>query len=143
MMKHSREIIRWAESPDGTKIWIKNKNFKEWTLKYHAMWNPESTYIVDDEWAEIRKAFIDGKTIELKFDEEWGCSVITNVQKFDGDGIELYRIKPDEPVYEWQWIRCAEGVYHITNCFYSTVKEIQSKHNYDWTKFKSSKRERR
>ncbi len=57
------EIIRWANSPDGTKVWkyfpIPNK---EWMLVQNPFTDSHSLYIVDDEEAEMRKELID-KTV--------------------------------------------------------------------------------
>ena len=135
-MKHKLEITRWANCPDNTDVWYRQSNdeYIGWQLSKNPFWHPYCVYIVDDEWSEIRKAFIDGKTIEVYdcVDNSWKTIVTSTwIEK-----LEYYRIKPDEPVYEWQWIFIAtEDLYDITNTYY-TEKEA----NINWEKYKPSKR---
>jgi len=72
-MTHSDEIKYWAEHPNGTKVWQKFKApNNEWMLISQGMFmDPESTYIVDDEWAELRKAQTDGKQLQWFNGREW------------------------------------------------------------------------
>ena len=56
-MKHKHEIIRWANSPDGTKVWVKKEGY--WEKTNIPNWNSSMyTFIVDDKQAEVRKAQI-------------------------------------------------------------------------------------
>jgi len=74
-MKHEKEIIKWAKCKDGTGVWTRNR-YNDWTLVNEPYWIPSLEYIIDDEYAELRKAQSDGATIlfqgkeldSLKFD---------------------------------------------------------------------------
>ena len=93
-MKHKNEIMRWANSPEGTRVWIKQED-GIWSKPYVPTWKKDSTYIVDDEWAEIRKAFFDNKTIQF-LNEEWEDSGVSDINVYQGESREFYRIKPDD-----------------------------------------------
>lgn len=60
---HHKEIKRWANCPDGTQVWFKDK---QWILINNPIWDKEYTYIVNDKFAEYRKAILDGKFIEVR-----------------------------------------------------------------------------
>lgn len=60
-----KEIERWAKATDGVKVWCRNEKGTEWTLKDNVIFNNDMIYVVDDEWAELRKAQIDGKQLQL------------------------------------------------------------------------------
>ena len=98
-MIHEKEIIRWAKSPNGTGVWYKTVNNNIWSyMEKSPSWLGHIIYIVDDEWADIRKAAADGKTIQFKntngefFDV--GFTINTSTENLNRD---LYRIKPDTP----------------------------------------------
>lgn len=57
---HKDEMIRFANSPEGTEVWFRNfSNDKNtWRLIRHASWNKDDGYIVNDANAELRKACI-------------------------------------------------------------------------------------
>jgi hypothetical protein len=70
--KHKEEIIRWANSPEGTKVWVREEDMDEWFTTLHPSWYNGSKYIVDDEYAEVRKALAVGKTTQvLNADGHW------------------------------------------------------------------------
>ena len=63
-MKHKEEIIRWANCPDDTGVWTRNINAKkEWIKLSIPFWSNNRVYVVDDEYAELRKAQADGESI--------------------------------------------------------------------------------
>jgi len=64
-MTHEKEIKFWAEHKNGTKVWTKFDN-TGWKLEAFPCWISANMYIVDDEWAELRKANADGYTIQQK-----------------------------------------------------------------------------
>ena len=76
-MKHKKEITRWANCPDNTEVWYRAcKN--DWDKIKIPHWLINVEYIVDDKYAELRKALAEGKTIlfrgkevdNLNFDKE-------------------------------------------------------------------------
>jgi len=86
-MKHKEEIIRWANCPDGTKVWNKKDGF-EWRTSEEPLWLIHHEYIVDDEYSEIRKAQAEGETI-LYYGKE-----VPYALKFNS-GIDSYSIKKE------------------------------------------------
>lgn len=65
---HHKEIIKWANFPDGTKIWARFKegSITSWCVVDSVSWYNDYSYIVNDKFAEYRKAIIDGKVIEIR-----------------------------------------------------------------------------
>ena len=47
-MKHREEIIRWANCPEGTKVWYR-RGEGEWADASYPCFLPYVDYIVDDE----------------------------------------------------------------------------------------------
>ena len=136
-MKHKDEICRWANCPDGTKVWIKDEE-TEWYLG-KPIWFAHRKYIVNDAWAEIRKAFVDGKTIEYKDRECWIESIYENVHNFNLSNLDIenYRIKP-ETIHEWQWYQESEGVFYLSHTFHTNTDGFPKDET--WHKFEPSKR---
>ena len=64
--KHIDEMRRWADAPDGTKVWSKYSKNDSWIINNDPPFWPICDYVVDDEWAELRKAEIDGHHLQLK-----------------------------------------------------------------------------
>ena len=65
MRKHTDEIIRYANSEEGTGVWYKEiAGASKWRLIGYSSWRDNCSYVVDDEWAHLRKALIDGKTLQ-------------------------------------------------------------------------------
>ena len=98
-MTHEKEIQRWATCPDGTKVWWKD-NLRDWLLTVNASWNKKYNYIVDDEYAELRKAEADGKSIE--YNAYYAPNSGGVWSKHLGNitlPVENYRIKSDSPIY--------------------------------------------
>ena len=131
-MFHEQEIIRWAKCPDKTGVWWKNCE-NEWILVDSPMWRKNKIYIVDDEWAEYRKSQIDGKIIECYQGDYYPleqCNQKARDFKLS-PADDYYRIKPEEPVYEWQWMyyNYVLKKYDITDTFYTTSKEAQEELN--------------
>ncbi len=138
---HASEIVRWANSPDGTKVWNRHKNSesKFWYLVEEPRWHKDRIYIVNDEYAELRKAEIDGKTIEYNsIGGEW----YSTHKKLNWNyPITDYRIKPDEPIYYWEWeIKEKDGIIRtslfMTDNYVSETRFVEN----GWRKVESSKR---
>ena len=137
-MKHKKEIERWADCPDGTCVWMK-LDLSTWELILYPSWRIGATFIVDDDWAKVRKAKVDGKDIEMRYCSRW-IPAKQGVNDFSGMNPEAYRVKPKEPVYEWQayFKYCPSDVYRLTDHFY-----LQAWFDNDdsYTKFEPSKQE--
>ncbi len=97
------EVSRWINA-DRPKVWYKSKNVREWTYTVGPpSWDAEATYIVDDEWAELRKSAYDGFTIQWRYteDEKWedieDISSLEYILYVEGDAWKVYRIKSKKP----------------------------------------------
>ena len=129
-MTHKEEIKYWANHPNGTKVWLKSSKDTEWKLSNgYVAWFESSIYIVDDEWAELRKAQIDGKQLEFKeylihTREEKIYERILGWVSMKTTSPNDWRIKPEEPRYEWQWvIQYQTGHYSLTTKHYTSKDE--------------------
>lgn len=137
-MTHEKEINRWSRCSDGTRVWFKGKG--EWSLTIAPSWRPSVIYIVDDEWAKLRKAREDG----IQLQHRQGNTGYHDVDLTDWEctNPEDWRIKPKKPEYEWQWLhQYLNGTWDITNEFYT--KEPLGRGYLRLVKYEPSKRERR
>ena len=92
-------MIRWANSKEDTKVWIKQDR-GDWFLSANNIaWNKDNQYIVNDGWAELRKAEADGKIIEARLTPDIWSEHDLN----ESFRPSYYRVKPDEPTYYYQW----------------------------------------
>ncbi len=96
-MKHKNEMIRWANSLDGTKVWNKPLGQKGWNCNDNPQWTITTIYIVDDGYAELRKAQLDGKSIQIDNfgNEEWATLTCPDFSQ----PVRMYRIKPTKKLY--------------------------------------------
>lgn len=99
MHSHSDEIKYWAEHDNGTKVWYRVPNCKLWAITSQPCWEQETTYICNDEWADLRKKQADGKQLQFKDGDlvpEWKDGELT-VDNLEMTKLEWWRIKPEEP----------------------------------------------
>jgi len=80
-MKHKDEIIRWANCPEGTEIWYREGR-NEWDKVMATGWLPNVKYIVDDKYAELRKAQADGKTILYLGEEAYNLNFYKKLENY-------------------------------------------------------------
>ena len=139
-MIHKEEIKYWAEQPDGTRVWChEDGNIEYWKLLCCSPeWFPQNIYIVDNEWATLRKAQSEGKQLQLSITGEvWKDKELT-YSRMPLDEPEWWRIKPEEPVYEYQWLY----PYSTPNGDYFGITEHlkESQAEKEWIKIPESKR---
>ena len=143
---HSAEMHRLADATEGTQVWYQAKGHSRWKLINNPQWNSEYDYIVADEWAEIRKFFIDNGYIYLL--DAIDGSIIKDFNPSYREDIKYYfTSKPDvvEPTYYYQYEKVLDSNngcisisdymtdnFAIANCFSSVD---------GWFKIESSKRE--
>ena len=100
--KFINEMNRWAKAPDGTNLWRRrlDEESDEWTLHNDVTWNAWFIYIVDDEWAELRKAQTDGKQLQINYGSGWK-DLELNDDRMENTSYRNWRIKPEVefPVY--------------------------------------------
>ena len=142
MHEHASELIRWANAEKNTWVWYKRSGSKKWSKGQRISWDPSSTYIVDDEWATIRKAIADGGEAQVyRGGGAWEDRKAVPLCPGEENNINNWRIKP-EPVYEYQWLQYDEpsGNYSLTD--YMT-EEFADTLEYEKERFDRSKREKR
>ena len=139
MRKHRDEIIRFANSEAGTRVWQKGKGTL-WTKTSFPLWNENHTYILDDKYAELRKSSID-TCRPIQFLSVYdGWTVPKGGLKFAGR-LEDYRLKPEGPVYYYQWKKlCGEDRIRITNYISDEHAEKQNYEERGWVKIERSKK---
>ena len=140
---HKNEMHRLADAEEGTEVWCQHNEVNGWELISIVAWSDNFDYIVDDEWAQIRKAMVDGKTIECKsINGDW-VPTVCKIGRLAGDDVVIYRIKPDvvEEVFYYQYEKLHAGRIDDT-CHVSEDRANRS--NYTeangWFKIESSKR---
>jgi hypothetical protein len=143
---HKEEMIRFANSPAGTKVWCKSNANGMWGKLKMPSWDENSSYIVDDEFAELRKQFVDDPTqIEWcrELDEEWEVTLLTDLDIFTNRLFWGYkcRIKPKK-VTKWKWVMASRfsGKFRVTELWY-TEEEAHSVGNRAVCKIEESAKE--
>ena len=148
-MKHRDEIIRWAKQDVRKNVWFRTESSSKWDLIGNPAWSDNKIYIIDDEWATLRKAQIDGEKIQRKtIDNKWvdcvgECAFTENIF----NSVTDFRIKPDVPEYEWQWIYqdAATGRFVLTETYYTEkpewIDDCSKKHSA--SRFELSRKERK
>jgi len=133
-----KEFGRWTDA-GKPNIWVRHERATVWDKVHSPLWRtPNTIYVIDDEYADVRKAYYDGKRVEWRCEseQEWYPVTTDNFYK----PVDKYRIKPEEPIYEWQWYALdEEGGYYLSG--FNTEDEVTDKDT--WEKFEPSKRERK
>jgi len=110
--KHWEALAWWKDKPEGAEIWCKG-SLNKWNLSAQPTWNIECEYVINDKYAEYKKAEIEGKQIQYRTYNHFGDTVEecnhktewidTTIKEFRSSlqysDIE-FRIKPDEPQYQ-------------------------------------------
>lgn len=126
MRPHRDEIIRWANNRDA-KVWYRsNHEDGKWVLGKSVSWWQHSVYIVDDEWAELRKAQADGKLLQCKNgtgdagQQLWRHGEVSMFEMANHSP-SMWRVEPIEKKYEWQWLykNACSGLFRATETFYT------------------------
>jgi hypothetical protein len=98
----AKEIQRWSKDPK-MNVWLKpRRDSAKWILVDKPIsWTSDGIYIVDDEYAEVRKAYYDGKTIQRFMYGEWKDCTLEPL--WDETLPGSLRVKPlkDEVVCQW------------------------------------------
>jgi hypothetical protein len=143
---HKEEMIRFANSPDGTLVWCKLPTNTLWCTRDAPIWDKDLVYIIDDEYATLRKQFIDDPTQLQWFDKiskEWETSTLTDLDIFTRQlhvGY-IYRIKP-KTVTKWRWVMyiTTQNDYYVTIDWY-TEEEVSKRTDRPIYKIEESARE--
>ena len=152
-MTHEAEIKYWATHEDGTKVWYKTDE-NVWIDTSCPSWIPNMEYIVNNEWAKLRKAQADGKQLQRRVPNHFGRTIAERNEftEWEDDTLDIFtpdyldahwRIKPEE-VYEWQWVcQREDGTFFIPFKFFTTKEDVENYLGYNSKiikKYKPSKR---
>ncbi len=88
-----KEIERFNKATLGTKVWRKRHDSTSWVLSGCVNWLFNFDYIVDDEYAEVRKFFADNGYIWCNTFGRWSI---------DKDNIftsPIHHFRINEPLY--------------------------------------------
>lgn len=97
------EVIKWWIDNTDKCVWIKKD--VGWMLYDEPTFHIEDVYVQNDEYAEFRKALVDGKQLQYKCwypnqKTKWkDFTAVTATANFDV-AIDYLRIKPDEPEFK-------------------------------------------
>lgn len=129
VQKH-KETIKWfCDNPDKG-VWLISP-VGGWVLTHKPNWDTRCNYVPNDKYADIRKAFIDGKVIEFYNDlydtskpsKTWQPFTVLPTQLLFK--LEHLRVKPEEPKFKvGDWVYTEEGYLgkvtsHVSNDFYA------------------------
>ena len=94
--KKNRAAIEWFyEQPEDTEIWCRKKNSEDWFTTPEPTWSNEYIYVINDKYADFRKAIADGKEVEYfnDYSKEWE-PLNTKMYNRKFFAMVRYRIKP-------------------------------------------------
>jgi hypothetical protein len=107
-IKTHREVIKWwIDNPDKG-VWYKN-SLNEWIRLTEPEFSEYFIYLQNDEYAEFRKALVDGKIVQHNLHSDCAPKyrdVYETVNKIiKSVPASCYRIKPEEPEFKvGDWI---------------------------------------
>jgi len=145
--QHKEEMIRFAKSEYGTAVWLRPKISTNWRTLLKPTWNENYIYVVDDEYAELRKKSIDeDRPIQMynTISSKWE----TPTFELDFNApIESYRLehKEDhnyvEPIYYYRWERLSsKGEILMSNLISDKYAEKNGYKEDGWIKITNTKR---
>ncbi len=138
-MVHEKEMIRWAKSKEDTRVWYQIIGRKNWRSLSSPAFSKDCRYVVDDEFAEIRKAFIDGEKIQMKilwanncsdnFNREWtdyDTDASNNINGSYNGTKAIYRIKPRiVKKYKVAYHTGSMENWEISSKYYTSTEEFK------------------
>lgn len=143
-MIHEEEICYWSKHANGTTVWARPIEGEGDWIKGMPAWYEEYCYVVDNEWAELRMAQIDGRKLQKVFNGKWEDTYLL-ISSTSTSIPSDWRVKPVEPIYEYQWILKKEGMsrWTMTNYWYFVGEEITESKGWEKVEpFRPSKRKR-
>lgn len=108
LIKHKEVVKFFLENPEKG-VWSKCGLSKQWRLITNPNFNVDSIYIQNDEYIDLRKAIIDGKTIQVRTvdGKDW---VDCGRHPLFSDPVREYRIKPaTQEIKLGDWIYVPSG----------------------------------
>ncbi len=100
-IEEHREAIKWFCDNPNKGVWRKDTPTNDWYIDLEPSFYEDYIYIQNDEYAEFRKALVDGKSIQHMYNGKWcDCYDFTPQRDFENDKPEHYRVKPEEPKFK-------------------------------------------
>ena len=127
--KHKKEMTRYAESEDGTKVWCRCNTSSNWGLVSPVNWYANYYYVVDDCHAINRMLQIDEPSTQFQIQ---GSESTWSDTRPSWDVENNYRVKPTPKTEKrWQMLQnTPDSTTCLTNYYYSQKridKEFTSK----------------
>ncbi len=133
--KYKKEFEHWLCSGSVLVKVIYNTGSKWAEIQSDYAWeNTEALLVVNDKYVELRKALAEGKTMQNIGSGQW---LDLDFPMFSED-ITRYRIKPNEPIYYYQWEQLQGATIWLSN--HITDKQAEQDLVGIWRKIESSKR---
>jgi len=133
-----KEFSKWLDN-GRPKVWVGYGN-GAWDISTEPFMCEDCIYVIDDEMAFFRKAWLDGRRLQWQQadTETWFTFEVEPDWSYFKP--EKLRIHPEDVIYEWQWYIFVneENRYFITEDFFA---ENELDGNY--FKFEPSKRIRK
>jgi len=108
-IKKHGEVMKWFIDNSEKGVCRKDHKTKNWHFARNPQFNIKDIYVQNDEYAEYRKALVDGKTIQYKpRNYSWENILIEPSFQLP---VEKYRVKPEAPKY-WK-PKNSEKFYYI------------------------------
>lgn len=122
--KHSEEIRRWADSPYPVDVWFRGCDSLIWSKTNAPAWKAYNLYIVDDNWAGLRKSQEDGKQLQVNVSGKVWIDKTLDYDRMIFDNPLMWRIKEDDRVCHWKshgpklnsWkVECNDFYFYLNN----------------------------
>lgn len=100
VIKKHGPVIKWFCDNADKGIWCKLLKDDYWVHCDGVSFELKNKYVQNDEYAELRKAKADGKTIQFDdpMDEQKWSDLLEPFEFLDD--VNMFRIKPDEPEFK-------------------------------------------
>ena len=80
--KHG-EIIKWWVDHVDKGVWFKLKSSETWTLTHRPEFFTDFIYVQNDEYAELRKALVEGKQLQHLTQQISNTGIVPNSERWE------------------------------------------------------------
>lgn len=95
-----KEVIKWFCDNPNKGVWKSENNIvKKWELLDNPQFYKDVMYVQNDEYCKLRKALIDGKTVEYSLPTTNQWNVVDNSKQHFSNCFK-YRVKPEKPEFK-------------------------------------------
>jgi len=125
-IKHHKESMLWFINNPDKGVWSKRDN-NNWNLTTTPIFKVYAglSYVPNDEYFMLRRAYVEGKIIQLISNGIW-----EDLDKPDWtEALKDYRIKPDEPKFKvGDWVR---NIFHVNWIICLEDNDFNNEPNYE------------